>query len=91
MMLYNLKHLTPESEIVWFPKYVIFFKDIGGKRFDPKQDASYFGVWVHEKNQRITTFTEKDQKEAICPLGELFRRDPANGSVLRVLLHRHSE
>jgi hypothetical protein len=43
-----------------------FVKDTGWKQFDTKQDASYFGVWVHVEDRRIITYAEGDLTEETC-------------------------
>ena len=51
-------------------RYVFDFnyltKETGWKQFDTDQDASYFGVWVHENDRRIVTYAEGDLTEVIC-------------------------
>ena len=51
-------------------RYVFDFKycarDTGWKQFDTIQDASYFGIWVHEEERRIITYAEGDLTEVIC-------------------------
>ena len=49
-----------------------FTRDTGWKQFDTNQDASYFGIWVHEEDWRIVTYAEGDLTEVICPDQEGF-------------------
>ncbi|MBK8654702.1 MAG: hypothetical protein IPN20_12525 [Haliscomenobacter sp.] len=44
-----------------------FAKNTGWKLFDTRQDASCFGVWVHEEDRRIVTYAEGDLTEVTCP------------------------
>jgi len=43
-----------------------FTRDIGWKQFDTELDASYFGIWVHEKDRRVFTYLEGDLTEVTC-------------------------
>ena len=52
-----------------------FTRDTGWKQFDTEQDASYFGIWVHEKDRRIVTYAEGDLTEVICPDQEGFAKE----------------
>ena len=52
-----------------------FTRDIGWKQFNTEKDASYFGIWVHEKDRRIVTYAEGDLTEVICPDLEGFTKE----------------
>ncbi len=44
----------------------------GWAQYDTREDASYFGVWVHLENRWIFTFAEGDATSVKCPTAELF-------------------
>ncbi len=50
----------------------------GWKQFDTKQDASYFGIWVHSGTRRIVTFAEGDLSTVTCPTVESFQAELAS-------------
>ena len=47
----------------------------GWKQYDTKQDASYFGVWVHLQKRKIVTFAEGDVSSTTCPTIEGFNNE----------------
>ena len=52
--------------------------DKGWRQYDTSQDASYFGVWVHEGDRRIVTFAEGDETTTECPSPESFKAELAS-------------
>ena len=44
-------------------------------QFDTRQDASYFGVWVHPESRRVFTYCEGDRVMVVCPTPETFRAE----------------
>ncbi|WP_282775477.1 hypothetical protein [Phaeodactylibacter xiamenensis] len=52
-----------------------FTRDIGWKQFGTELDASYFGIWVHEKDRRVVTYVEGDLTEVICSDQEGFDKE----------------
>lgn len=49
----------------------------GWRQFDTDQDASYFGIWVHEGKRQILTFAEGDETLVTAPTAEIFRAELA--------------
>lgn len=47
----------------------------GWRQYDTTQDASYFGVWVHENEMKILTFAEGDVMLVECQTPESFARE----------------
>jgi hypothetical protein len=47
----------------------------GWRQYDTKQDASYFGVWVHIEKRMTVTFSEGDLSVVVCPTIETFRAE----------------
>ena len=50
----------------------------GWRQYDTKEDASYFGIWVHERRREIVTFAEGDESRVTCPTVEGFRAELAS-------------
>jgi hypothetical protein len=50
-------------------------REKGWKQFDTKQDAWYFGVWVHEEKREIITYAEGDITRVICPTEESYHAE----------------
>lgn len=50
----------------------------GWIQYDTKQDASYFGVWVHVEDRLTFTFCEGDTSLVVCPTIESFRAELEN-------------
>lgn len=50
----------------------------GWQQWDTKQDASYFGVWVHPQGRLTLTFAEDDLSLVICPTADMFRAEIAS-------------
>ena len=50
------------------------FKD-GWRQFDTKQDAWYFGVWVHMEHMVVFTYCEGDMYLVECPTVESFKAE----------------
>ena len=44
----------------------------GWKQYDTKQDAWYFGVWVHVEKRMTVTYAEGDLTVVVCPTRETF-------------------
>jgi len=47
----------------------------GWKQYDTRQDASYFGVWVHVAERKVLTFCEGDETLVECPTLETFKAE----------------
>ncbi len=47
----------------------------GWRQFDTKQDASYFGIWIHDARRHIVTYAEGDLTVVECADAEGFRRE----------------
>src|SRR4051794_3689335 len=45
----------------------------GWKQYDTKQDAAYFGTWVHIEERKVFSYTEGDRCLVVCPTVESFR------------------
>jgi hypothetical protein len=54
---FDCVHCTPEK---------------GWAQYDTKQDAWYFGVWVHEADRQIITYAEGDITVVTSPDAEVF-------------------
>lgn len=49
----------------------------GWRQYDTENDASYFGVWVHEGRREIVTYAEGDETRVTCPTDDAFRAELA--------------
>ena len=49
----------------------------GWTQYDTDQDASYFGVWVHQEQRQVLTFAEGDLSLVTCPTADHFRAELA--------------
>ncbi len=47
----------------------------GWLQYDTREDAHYFGVWVHKERRMIVTYAEGDIGVTYCPSVESFNRD----------------
>ncbi len=50
----------------------------GWVQYDTKEDAWYFGVWVHPKKRHIFTYAEGDLGLTICPTTESYKAELAS-------------
>jgi len=50
----------------------------GWVQYDTKQDASYFGVWVHVGTRRTLTYCEGDLSLVECPAEDSFKAELAH-------------
>ena len=50
----------------------------GWQQYDTRQDASYFGVWVHAKRRATFTYCEGDTTLVLCPTAESFAAELAD-------------
>jgi hypothetical protein len=47
----------------------------GWVQYDTKEDAWYFGVWVHPEKREIVTYAEGDITRVICPTEESYHAE----------------
>ena len=47
----------------------------GWRQYDTKQDAWYFGVWVHAEKRLILTYAEGDVTVVKCPTEESYHAE----------------
>lgn len=47
----------------------------GWKQWDTRQDAPYFGVWVHPTKHQVVTYAEGDVSHTFCKDAEAFRNE----------------
>jgi hypothetical protein len=47
----------------------------GWKQYDTREDAWYFGVWVHLKRHFIVTYAEGDLSVVKCPTEESYHAE----------------
>jgi hypothetical protein len=53
-------------------------KEKGWKQYDTKQDAWYFGIWVHPEKRLIFTYAEGDTTLVKCPTEESYHAELKN-------------
>ncbi len=58
--------------------FTICSAEKGWKQFDTKQDAWYFGVWVHPGKRVIITYAEGDVTTVTCPTEESYHAELAS-------------
>ncbi len=49
----------------------------GWKQYDTTQDASYFGVWIHQQKMEVMTYAEGDRSLVQCQTLEAFKAELA--------------
>ena len=45
----------------------------GWRQYDTREDAWYFGIWIHIADRKVVTYAEGDIREETCPDVETFR------------------